>query len=883
MRGQKRRLSVEPENAPKTKRPALASGPNADDGEDSLESILALIQAQEESEALARKLQQEWNPPGPSNSSAPKDSGASRRAATPDSVIEISDDEHQEDDETIARRLAKQWELEDTVPGTVPAPPTNLPSTKGKATSLLNTQSTTRGELPTSALEQFRYLFTRNKTCSCDAEIPSPRGYVVLSSQKLPVDVLRLLHVPCKSCNTNHCRGCMSSTACPSSCKGNGQAMDCPVKTCCAEVRAIALFEVLGAFDRQYLEERATSDERARETAAKARYTHTGSVGPGGTGYGCDNRGWGDNRRRGRGRGRGRAGEDDIPPQDSASHSRFDEVIACAIKTVTDYLPSPYRDDAQMYDMLPHPSIGSLLLASQLPDLLGTLLRNDSVTDWIARSDVYHAMLALLRRMADCELTLEVLVGARWETTKSCGLEEWMWDDGEIVWEKDTETGRLVPAPPLYVHFKKLTKQCETFLAGASHMLESAAAGEDAETLVKATSLCGDIIAAKDDIERAMTIMGKDPATILEMAHQSSAMTQVKGKARDPAIDMERTYASECERLAFKHVSLSRPSTKGMGLDYPDYHYAQDLSRTANATRNPKDRLHLVKELAVMATSLPPGVWVRVDEVRNDALKIMIAGPDGTPYAGGLFEFDCFIPLEYPNKPPLMHLRTTGGGTVRFNPNLYSNGKVCLSLLGTWEGRPEEMWQPRKSTLLQVLVSIQSMILIEHPWFNEPGRGHTNPNLPASVAYNQELAKETIRWAIVDWLNDKHRDGLWGDVIASHFLTRNEVIRKCILDWAARAPVIRRYRAGPEHKPHVPMGVLDVANHPPYPSAENFQPSLAGTGGYYGGASAGVAWQNPIPSAHRAGPAPANGRREIDLLDEFDKGIERVAAWKLSG
>ena len=67
--------------------------------------------------------------------------------------------------------------------------------------------------------------------------------------------------------------------------------------------------------------------------------------------------------------------------------------------------------------------------------------------------------------------------------------------------------------------------------------------------------------------------------------------------------------------------------------------------------------------------------------------KIMIAGPTGTPYAGGLFEFDCFIPLEYPHKPPLMHLRTTGGGSVRFNPNLYNCGKVCLSLLGTWPGR----------------------------------------------------------------------------------------------------------------------------------------------------------------------------------------------------
>ena len=77
---------------------------------------------------------------------------------------------------------------------------------------------------------------------------------------------------------------------------------------------------------------------------------------------------------------------------------------------------------------------------------------------------------------------------------------------------------------------------------------------------------------------------------------------------------------------------------------------------------------------------------------------------------------------------------------MRFNPNLYNNGKVCLSLLGTWEGRciflrynrslgrqtrltrasyrPEEQWSS-KSTLLQVLVSIQSMILVELPYFNE--------------------------------------------------------------------------------------------------------------------------------------------------------------------
>ncbi len=49
------------------------------------------------------------------------------------------------------------------------------------------------------------------------------------------------------------------------------------------------------------------------------------------------------------------------------------------------------------------------------------------------------------------------------------------------------------------------------------------------------------------------------------------------------------------------------------------------------------------------------------------------------------------------------------------------DGKVCLSLLGTWFAlRKEEEWGPG-STLLQLIVSIQGLILVEEPYFNEPG------------------------------------------------------------------------------------------------------------------------------------------------------------------
>lgn len=61
--------------------------------------------------------------------------------------------------------------------------------------------------------------------------------------------------------------------------------------------------------------------------------------------------------------------------------------------------------------------------------------------------------------------------------------------------------------------------------------------------------------------------------------------------------------------------------------------------------------------------------------------------------------FDIFLGASYNNSPPSVKYMTTNGGKFRFNPNLYADGKVCLSLLGTWSGPG---WISGKSTLLQV-------------------------------------------------------------------------------------------------------------------------------------------------------------------------------------
>lgn len=83
-------------------------------------------------------------------------------------------------------------------------------------------------------------------------------------------------------------------------------------------------------------------------------------------------------------------------------------------------------------------------------------------------------------------------------------------------------------------------------------------------------------------------------------------------------------------------------------------------------------------------------------------LQVLITGPSDTPYANGCFEFDVYFPQDYPNSPPQVNLETTGNRSVRFNPNLYNDGKVCLSVLNTWHGRPEEKWNSQTSSFLQV-------------------------------------------------------------------------------------------------------------------------------------------------------------------------------------
>jgi baculoviral IAP repeat-containing protein 6 len=136
----------------------------------------------------------------------------------------------------------------------------------------------------------------------------------------------------------------------------------------------------------------------------------------------------------------------------------------------------------------------------------------------------------------------------------------------------------------------------------------------------------------------------------------------------------------------------------------------------------PRLLLFCCTQLSGLRAALPchwgSAVAVRVDARCASLLRALILGPEGTPYALGAFLFDILLPAAFPDAPPRVHFLTTGGGAWRANPNLYHNGMVCLSLLNTWMGPG---WEASTSTLLQLLVSLQALVLNDEPYFNEPG------------------------------------------------------------------------------------------------------------------------------------------------------------------
>ncbi|XP_055983998.1 baculoviral IAP repeat-containing protein 6 isoform X2 [Sorex fumeus] len=459
-----------------------------------------------------------------------------------------------------------------------------------------------------------------------------------------------------------------------------------------------------------------------------------------------------------------------------------EEHVTCLLQVLASYInpvsgtvngeaQAAQESGGQNSSALP-PVLLELLSQSCLIPAMSSYLRNDSVLDMARHVPLYRAVLELLRAIASCASMVPLLLPLSTENG----------EEDEEQPEGQASVGTLLAKMKTCVdtYTNRLRSKRENVKTG----VKPDAADPEPEGL---TLLVPDIQRTAEIVCSATTSLRR--ASQEKKLGEYSKKVAMKPKPLSVLKSLEEKYVAVMKKLQFDTFEMVSEDEDGKLGFKVNYHYMSQVKNANDANSAARAR-RLAQEAVTLSTSLPlsssSSVFVRCDEERLDIMKVLITGPADTPYANGCFEFDVYFPQDYPSSPPLVNLETTGGHSVRFNPNLYNDGKVCLSILNTWHGRPEEKWNPQTSSFLQVLVSVQSLILVAEPYFNEPGyeRSRGTPSgTQSSREYDGNIRQATVKWAMLEQI--RNPSPCFKEVIHRHFyLKRVEIMAQCE-EWIA--------------------------------------------------------------------------------------------------
>ena len=164
----------------------------------------------------------------------------------------------------------------------------------------------------------------------------------------------------------------------------------------------------------------------------------------------------------------------------------------------------------------------------------------------------------------------------------------------------------------------------------------------------------------------------------------------------------------------------------------------------------------LIKDIKQMKKEPIDGIYYKHDENNMLIGYALIIGPEDTPYEGGYDLFVFEFPLDYPYSPPKLKY-STNDGTTRMHPNLYKNGKVCLSILNTWSG---DAWTGCQ-TISSILLTIRS-IMTNDPLLHEPGITKNHRDFDT---YTEIVRYKNISLAMIDVIKNNNYFLIFGDLL----------------------------------------------------------------------------------------------------------------------
>ncbi|CAO1626480.1 unnamed protein product [Parajaminaea phylloscopi] len=507
-----------------------------------------------------------------------------------------------------------------------------------------------------------------------------------------------------------------------------------------------------------------------------------------------------------------------------------DERICGALRSLRPYLPNERRKYVKLpgsstvtatgplpVDLVSEITILAHLRRRFLP-IASAMLQSRSIVDMSDRLHVFQELIAWLTLLSEDTNTAPLLAQPIMRLTKRTQRKSRTGDGIEVesVYEASPGPRELVEevveqAKALLQSLRKAQRRDDdaaaitpaTQASSARDVRRSAVdlrKAQEAQRCDEVMAMCASIIESVVKIDSALQqVKGLDflrrllasfqrrvseaPGSEAE-ASQSRVVAKRRGGSKvtddtQAQAECERLYRAWAKPLAFGEADMTQRSSSGKESYL--HRFDKDITDTCEHS-NSKRNLIISKELAGLKGTLPAewdsAFFVRVDESRLDVLKALIAGPPDSPYKDGLFAFDIFLPTAYNTEPPKVQITTSNGGKVRFGPNLYACGKVCLSLLGTWSGPG---WSPGNSTLLQVLLSISSMVMGEkEPAINEPGWASYGGR-PESLAYTKNVRRQTVRHAMLNQLKEPQLP--WADVIKGHFKHKRASLEKQLTEW----------------------------------------------------------------------------------------------------
>lgn len=151
----------------------------------------------------------------------------------------------------------------------------------------------------------------------------------------------------------------------------------------------------------------------------------------------------------------------------------------------------------------------------------------------------------------------------------------------------------------------------------------------------------------------------------------------------------------------------------------------------------------IIKETQRLMQEPVPGINAIPDENNARYFHVIVTGPNDSPFEGGVFKLELFLPEDYPMSAPKVRFITK-----IYHPNIDRLGRICLDVL-------KDKWSPALQ-IRTILLSIQALLSAPNP--DDPLANDVAELWKVNEAEAIRNAREwTQKYAVEDWTPEVRR------------------------------------------------------------------------------------------------------------------------------